>query len=224
MKSLLEQYKEVLNKEGFQTENSEFGQMLCTPSDNPSGKILLVGLNPSLGDAIEQDNIPFKSFSGSFWNPVLEVVGNFIDETAYLDLFPLRKTEQTVFEQLDKDFRARVLEVTQKEIERLEPKLIVHLNADSKYYWGPSGWMGYSFEKTSLPPINGKFLYKITGFNPACSQRINPKITESRLVGSYIFFYRMLTSRFEKKLNPEDRLNHADLETIWNWVKRQTRK
>lgn len=222
MKSLLQQFKEVLKDEAFQTENAEFGHMLCIPNNNPSGNILLVGLNPSRGKANEQDNIPFKSFTGRHWNPILDLVGSLVDETAYLDLFPLRMTEQSAFEQFDTDFRARVLEVTQKEIERLKPKLIIHLNAGSKYYWGPNGWMGYSFEKTSLPPIHGRFLYRIAGFNPACNHRINPQITVSNLVGSYIYFYRMLTSRFEKNLCVEDRLNHNDLETVWSWVKKHT--
>ena len=222
MSNLLDQYKAVLKR--FQNENAEFGQMLFTPSGNPTGGILLVGMNPSLGKGNEQDNLSFKSFSGGFWNPVLNLVGSLIDDTAYLDLFPLRKTVQLDFEKLGTDFKAQILEVTQEEIERIKPKLIVHLNAGSKYYWGPAGWMGYSYEETSFVPIHGKKLYKITGFNPNCTQRINPQITESNLVGSYIFFYRMLTSRTEKNLKAEDRFNHADFETIWSWVKSQPSK
>lgn len=222
MKTLLKQYKDVLDRKEFLAENAEYGHMLCIPSDNPQGKILFTGINPSLGKGGEQDNVPFKSFSGPFWDPVIDLAGDLINDTAYIDLFPLRRTKQDIFEQLGRDFKGRILEVTQNEIERLEPKLIVVLNARSKYYWGPEGWMGYSFEKTSLTPIHGRLLYKITGFNPNCKDRINPKLKESRLEGTYIYFYRMLTSRYEKKQSTAERLCHNDLETIWSWVKKHT--
>lgn len=222
MKTLLGQYKEVLERKEFQAENAEYGHMLCVPSDNPKGKILFTGINPSLGKGGEQDNVPFKLFSGNFWKPVIDLAGNLVNDIAYIDLFPLRKTKQDKFEQLGLDFKGRILEVTQKEIERLEPKLIVVLNASSKHYWGPEGWMGYSFEESSFEPVHGKLLYKITGFNPDCKNRINPGLTKSHLKGTYIYFYRMLSSRYEMNLSIADRLSHKDIENLWSWVKKHT--
>ena len=219
MEKLLKQYKEVLEREEFQAENAEYGHMLCVPSDNPKGKILFTGINPSLGKGGEQENVPFKLFSGKFWKPVIDLAGDLVNDTAYIDLFPLRKTKQVKFEQLGRDFRGRILEVTQMEIERLEPKLIVVLNASSKHYWGPEGWMGYSFEETSFEPIHGRLLYKITGFSPDCKDRINPELTESHLKGTYIFFYRMLSSRYEMDLNVADRLCYKDINILWSWVR-----
>lgn len=217
MNTLLEEYKKVLIK--FPIENTEYGNMLFIPSDNPLGKILVVGMNPSEGDKTEQDNIPFKSFKGKHWNPIINVIGDkLIDDSAYLDLFPLRKTDQLEFEKLGNNFRGRILEVTQREIERIQPKLIIHLNASSRYYWGPKGWMGYSLEETNFPLVCGKKLYKITGFNPACKDRINPEIMESKLVGSYIFFYRMLSSKYEAGLSEDIKLNTNDISTMWNYV------
>ena len=97
MNTLLEEYKKVLIK--FPIENTEYGNMLFMPSDNPLGKILIVGMNPSEGDKTEQYNIPFKSFKGKYWNPIINVIGDkLIDDSAYLDLFPLRKTDQLEFD------------------------------------------------------------------------------------------------------------------------------
>lgn len=216
MASLLDSYKSVLKD--FPEMDAEYGKMLFLAAGNPAGGILLCGLNPSLGNAIEQVDIPFKEFSGDFWNPVKALVRNHLDETAYIDLFPLRKTVQTQFETLPVDFRARILEKTQEEIERLSPRLIVHLNAGSSYYWGPRGWMGYAMEDAGVGRIKGARLLRIKGFNLDCRNRVNTSFRDTCLKGTHILFYRMLSSRYEKALPKELRLGSEDLDRIWEHI------
>lgn len=85
---------------------------------------------------------------------------------AYLDLFPIRERDQILFEQVFKNpkltkLRADLLSITQDAIEEMKPRLIVHANRQSMYYWGikkntPAGddandyehpWMGYKVKR-----------------------------------------------------------------------------
>lgn len=85
---------------------------------------------------------------------------------AYLDLFPIRESDQTLFEQVFKNpkltkLRADILSITQDAIEAMSPRLIVHANRKSMYYWGVKPaqeadvdandyehpWMGYKVKR-----------------------------------------------------------------------------
>ena len=85
---------------------------------------------------------------------------------AYLDLFPIRESDQRLFEQVFKNpkltkLRADILSITQDAIEAMAPRLIVHANRQSMYYWGVKPaqeadvdandyehpWMGYKVKR-----------------------------------------------------------------------------
>ena len=87
----------------------------------------------------------------------------------YLDLFPLKESHQLRFEKILRpynDLRMLLLKKTQEEIERIDPKLIVHANKGSLYYWGlnpttyqkdyENPWLNYDFNEIDLhdcPPL-----------------------------------------------------------------------
>ena len=81
----------------------------------------------------------------------------------YLDLFPLKESRQLRFEKILRpynDLRMLLLKKTQEEIERIDPKLIVHANKGSLYYWGlnpatyqkdyENPWLNYDFDEIDL--------------------------------------------------------------------------
>ena len=88
---------------------------------------------------------------------------------AYLDLFPIRESNQILFEQVFNNpkltkLRADLLSITQDAIEEMKPLLIVHANKESLYYWGikkntqagddandyEHPWMGYKVKRVTL--------------------------------------------------------------------------
>lgn len=82
----------------------------------------------------------------------------------FVDLFPIRCTDQKDFEHFDftdteKILKRNLLQVTQQEIEKLSPRLIVHANKRSGFYWGidrSKPWMGYEFGDINDSEIQNK--------------------------------------------------------------------
>ena len=143
-------------------------------------KLLLTGINPSYdGTLYGKDWIkttPFADLTrldkNGFWKKKEQQFGGLWndDTMSYLDLFPIRESDQRHFEQsFDnnehvRSIRGNILKVTQDAIEEMKPLLIVHANKDSLYYWGikkntPAGddandyehpWMGYKVKRVTL--------------------------------------------------------------------------
>ena len=172
----------------------------------------------------------------------------------YLDLFPIRETHQhNGFECAFKNeniLRRNLLEITQLEIEVMSPKLIVHANKDSIYYWGikknspieedandeTNPWMGYKVKRVTpelyidLPDCMSRDrlelfpVYEIIGLvdnKNRIGQTNFPKDTS--LKGSFLMEYVMegRNKKYNGKLYQE---NKGDWTSIWNWVKRKTAK
>lgn len=230
------------------------GIVVCD-NDNVSNKnFLLTGINPSFG---EHDPIfPFSvgchyTFkkattpeSGEkirgFWRNKKNQFGGLCNEIAYLDLFPLRETHQDEgFEKLFREnnvFRGKLLEVTQGYIQDLSPKLIVHANRSSMYYWGTNNdWMGYKLHKIEKR-IDGmpecitnerliKFpMYRIEGYSEHPG-RINIGKENNNLIGSYLIEYVMEYRKAEERelLYNEDKEDEKkkDWSDIFDWVMNQ---
>ena len=160
-------------------------------SDNQNIKddkvILLTGINPSYKENDKPESY-FFCFSSAkdegksrYWykkhkqfGATKESDGDLLtNHIAYLDLFPFRETKQPLFEKVFQefnDFRYDILSVTQKAIHELSPKLIIHANKSSLYYWGlnfdnlqddkTNPWLGYHFEKISFNAIPGMGAYE----------------------------------------------------------------
>jgi len=160
------------------------GFVTCNNDSIEKRPFLLTGINPSFRPHkgkweffLGGYDTPFtfrKAISDSnrqdYWGKKREQFGDDLCNTmAYLDLFPIRESEQRLFEQVFNNpkltkLRADLLSITQDAIEEMKPLLIVHANKDSLYYWGikkntPAGddandyehpWMGYKVKRVTL--------------------------------------------------------------------------
>ena len=145
----------------------------CCENKPKEGKLLLTGINPSYNNrTLDKPTTPFADLKGGFWEKKKKQFGELWndDTMSYLDLFPIRESDQRHFEQsFDnnehvRSIRGNILKVTQDAIEEMKPLLIVHANKDSLYYWGikkntPAGddandyehpWMGYKVKRVTL--------------------------------------------------------------------------
>ena len=147
------------------------GFVTCNNDSIEKRPFLLTGINPSFGggyaelftfrDAISNSN------RQDYWGKKRVQFGDDLCKTmAYLDLFPIRERDQRLFEQVFKNpkltkLRADILSITQDAIEAMAPRLIVHANRQSMYYWGVKPaqeadvdandyehpWMGYKVKR-----------------------------------------------------------------------------
>lgn len=160
------------------------GFVTCDNDSIEKRPFLLTGINPSFGPHKGEWKFfpgrydePF-TFRGAisdskpqdYWGKKREQFGDDLCNTmAYLDLFPIRESEQRLFEQVFNNpkltkLRADLLSITQDAIEAMAPRLIVHANKESLYCWGikkntPAGddandyehpWMGYKVKRVTL--------------------------------------------------------------------------
>ena len=212
-KTLLQEYKDAI-------KGKSCDYNFCIIS-NPNAKhngIMLVGMNPS-GDAGEE-LFDYSRCTGGFWNPKHEMMGKYDKYVAYVDLLPIRKTEQVTVGQIDNDYRARLLEVTQRHIEEMSPRLIIVVNKASMYYWGcndDATWMGYQLGEP-IKQIKGRWnLYRIQGLKTEKKDRINQeyfleRFNKTNLEGSYLLQYRQVTAWRHPK--PEFTITEKDIESL----------
>lgn len=216
----------------------------------PEKSFLLTGINPSFDvKANDRQNINFvfaeakdkgksrywrkkhKQFGGSGCDLVINHMG-------YIDLFPLKETSQSRFEKLllpYNDFRMQLLQMTKEEIERINPKLIVHANKGSLYYWGISSityskdytnpWLNYDFEEIKLSDCPPLVNYE---------KRLNsfPVPNEKRFVhlykisgngfnnGSHFFVAYAMEYYGMKKWQLVQLLTPEEMTELWEWCKK----
>ena len=226
---LVKQYKRALNSNKY--PHDHFPQLadffckrgICLCVGNPKHGILLTGINPSRNrNAEDGDSVyTFREATANrkkvYWRNLYNLLGEeLINQTAYIDLFPLRFTNQNGFEELiEKNihFRAELISITQREIETyIQSVLIIVANKQSSYYWGydkKSIWMGYDMVRMR----DDMDLFQITGFKKK-SDRLNPDLRTSSLCGSLILFYGLKDERHKDKL-----LSKEDVEKLYNLAK-----
>lgn len=238
--SLAEKYYEAVNNTSLGKEllkGTERG--LCICANNPSNGILITGINPSGKD--DSPNFAF-SFRDSIedalkdkkqrhWrDKAEEYTGNnpnVIDELkmAYLDLFPFHKGKQAEFmskiKGSENDFQRKVIEVTQSEIEDyIHPRLIIHANASTSYYWGldkKSVWMGYnlvSLDSSEIPDelesLVGR-LFRIRGFKTDADRINSEKYNKTNLEGSLFLRHGLYNRPNQKRF----RLNAEKVKALY---------
>ena len=228
------------------------GFVTCN-NDSLKGRrpILLTGINPSfpigadahpgkvepfiIADAVKNDK------ANGHWGKKRRQFGDLYKEMAYLDLFPIRETDQPIFEKAFRsmlELRSRLLSITQESIEDLAPRLIIHANRASLYYWGlvkENPWMGYEFEPVTadkygdLPECMSKYdrttrfpFYRITGFSKS-PLRINKENypEQTSLEGSFFMEYVM---EYRERDDIKTLYEPEEWEKIWSWVKSQPSK
>lgn len=208
--------------------------------------LLLSGINPSFN---EQENnrqdIMLKKFSeakdhgcSKYWSKKHDQFGGKGSELvqnnmAYLDLFPLKETDQNKFERILRkhtDLRMLLLLETQKEIERLNPKLIVHANKSSLYYWGlnpytykkddVNKWLNYNFEEMNLDdcPSLRSYLHRID-FVPKTKRFVHLyKISGNGFCdGSHYFLSYIMEYFGMKDWQKVQLLSPTEMTNLWEW-------
>lgn len=232
MEKLINAYNEAINvwensqKEKWSKENPHIndnlnkilirGFWIC--SGNPVDGILLSGVNPSNDGKEKAEPCPFKDCSGRYWNFWTSLFSQNKAKVGYIDLFPLRVTkQQREFEKyVPLELKAELLRVTQFELERLRPKLIIHANKTSSFYYGTdpeSPWMGYDLEKEAISEGIGLkgTLYRVNGLLED-KRRINyDKIHETKL--KYLFVCRM-----QSRLKSEERIHQEDIKQLFEYI------
>ena len=242
------------------------GFVVCDNSRDvpPEKKLLLTGINPSYdpydrsgnGWGLQKGIWPGETHSfkitgdlqGPYWKSKKHDFEKVWNDISYLDLFPIRETNQSLFEDAFKDLaeiRSNFLCITQDEIEEMQPKLIVHANKESLYYWGvkkntPNGedandevnpWMGYKVIRVTpnsyhLPDCmlqDNRWeifpLYEIVGFVENENRINSHKHKTTALKGSFLMEYVMdgRNPKYAGKLYKPD-----EWEKIWKWVKNPT--
>ncbi|CDN32355.1 hypothetical protein BN938_2283 [Mucinivorans hirudinis] len=209
-----EKIREVIDK--FKTQNQQETEIIQVLNrgvfyvkNNPEEEILVVGINPSYNTKEASSNEKICSSlkdtneSTPYWKRTKQMLGNFLPKAAYLDLFPLFFSKQEDFERLfqtNLPLMGQLLAITQEEIERLAPRLIIVQNKRAQCYWGRnknSVWMGYEFEKIDNLTIKDKELdvCRIVGLkNDPQDERVF-KLNSTNLVGTVIVFYGLYDDR-----------------------------
>ena len=205
--SLLKEYNEATA--GLK---GRFGYCVITNPEAKVGGVMLVGMNPS-GRGDEKKPMDYQMCKSlaeggwgdphNFWGPKHQMMGKYDRYGAYVDLLPIRMTPQNKVDELDPSFRARLLEVTQKHIEEMKPRLIILLNQSALYYWGSNEdatWMGYDLGDP-VKQIKGRWnLYQIRGLKTDKKDRINQDFfadngNSTKLEGSYLLHYCQVNRR-----------------------------
>lgn len=142
-------------------ENNYFKSCGISVCDNERDdyNLLITGCNPG----ISEETAGWGDFA--YTNPF---VGNPIayfaklckfvpelerEKIAYMDIFPFKeKNEATLLAKIvgQEAFMARILAITEAEIERINPSLLVIANKGTYPYWGAVSdciWMGYDFQQ-----------------------------------------------------------------------------
>ena len=186
--------------------------------DNPICGILLSGVNPSFNGEEKAMPIPFQKCSGRYWNPWKSNLASY--DAGYIDLFPLRVTKQKhEFEKyVPLELKAEILRVTQRELERLQPHLIIHANKSSAFYYGTNPdapWMGYDLERVELPGRLGEkgTLYRINGLLND-DRRINyGDDGKTKLEGTHLFVCSM-----QIRLKSEERIHPDEINQLYEYI------
>lgn len=212
---LKELYFKVIENEPENTYFRKCGFVACDNfKDKPDAKfkILITGMNPAkpispvdqsdekgLGEYVPTDSYhnPFRTeprmkYFKDFWDIIPE---NFRDKTAYFDIFPFYEYSQRTLEERIKkrtQTMARILEVTQNEIEKIKPKLIIIANYSSGAYWGIDKnccWMGYRFNRIMPEGLDEFEVFKVEKSMRSDEDRINKKLETTQLDGCLVVRY-----------------------------------
>lgn len=226
LEELWEKYKSEFSVE-MSDKAEELGEildrgMVWAENDAERTEILVTGINPSYPEESKKESFSFKYHEVQDTRYYAEIrkklLGDYLnDKAGYLDLFAVRETVQSRMSRFIKypvglSFVAEHLAITQKEIERLHPQLIIVKNKGSWMFWGLDAkqtadewtnvWMGYTFGQIpGYEDVAGRpwKVRRITGLLDT-PDRVGKEVRETYLVGTVVLFTSHL--RYLKK---EDR-------------------
>lgn len=218
-KALEELWEKYKNELGIETSDKtqRLGEvldrgMVWAENDSEKTEILVTGINPSFPVGSPKKSFRFryhdrKVQDARYYAEIKKkLLGDDLNAKAgYLDLFAVRETAQRRMSEFIKhpvglSFVAEHLAITQKEIERLHPRLIIVKNKGSWMFWGLDAgqtadkwanvWMGYTFEQ--IPGYEDAAgrpwkVRRITGLLDS-PDRVGKDIKETCLIGTVALF------------------------------------
>lgn len=250
-------YKNIVTKFLDKIEDEQFQDLVTRGlviSKNKAKQpiLLLSGINPSFNDKENDRQDVLFTFAeakdhgrSKYWGKKHNQFGGKYsklvqEDMAYLDLFPLKETKQLRFERVLRpynDFRMELLVETQKEIEKINPKLIVHANKTSLYYWGlnpitytkdsVNTWMNYDFEEINFrdcPPLI-KYSQRVDTFNVPKEKRFVHfyKISGNGFVdGNHYFLAYVMEYYGMKDWQKVQLLTPIEMTELWEWCKKNS--
>lgn len=204
--------------------------------------LILTGINPSYIDGTPAGTFMFSTAKdgkhSSFWKKKHRQFGGkksllVQEEMAYFDLFPLRESNQMHFEKVFRPFntfRFQLLEKTSDAIEGMRPKLIVHANRSSLYYWGLNPttysqdrlnpWLGYSFDavEDSCQVIK-RYHLRIADV-PEAKRFVHLFRISGRGFGDNVYFLTYIMEYYGMKdFQKEQLLYPEEMNDLWEWCK-----
>lgn len=196
-------WERYLQSKLFKSEelNSVLKRNFCFAEPEHSGKVMVVGFNPSYkqgNDEIITYALPTAVHP--YFTTVRKTISDHGDST-YLDLFFFKYTEQSTIQKLLNNegasglsFIAEQLKLSQRIIEDSNTDLIIVLNKGAWAYWGVDPkfvWMGYKFEQVKDLDLKEGMLMRVTGLQDS-PLRVSPEIVTTNLVGKLVYFSRHL--------------------------------
>lgn len=252
--TLFKSYKTIVNNWLEKIEDESFRDLvtrgLVLSTNHAQHPLLLLsGINPSFDEKKnDRQDILFEFANAEdrgrskYWSKKHNQFGGKESELvqenmAYLDLFPLKETNQLKFERVLQpynDFRMALLKETQKEIEKFNPKLIVHANKGSLYYWGlnpitytkdiVNTWLNYNFEEINFrecPPLV-KYSQRVDAFNVPKEKRFVHlyKISGNGFInGSHYFLAYVMEYYGMRDWQKVQLLTPNEMTELWKWCK-----
>lgn len=215
LEKLWEKYKNEFKAE-MSDRAEELGKildkgMVWFENDFEKTEILVTGINPSArqkDSEFEKKGFRYHEVQDDPYYTEIKkkLLGDALnDKTGYLDLFAVRETVQSRMSGFIKhpvglSFVAEHLAITQKEIERLHPQLIIVKNKGSWMFWGLDAgrtadkwtnvWMGYTFDRIpGYEDVAGRpwKVRRITGLLDT-PDRVGKDIEETCLIGTVVLF------------------------------------
>lgn len=215
LEELWEKYKNEFSAE-MSDQAKNLGEILdrgrvWAENDSEKTEILVTEINPSARQKdSEFENKSFRYHEVQHDPYYAEIKKKLLGDdlngkAGYLDLFAVRETVQKRMSRFIKhpiglSFVAEHLAITQKEIERLRPRLIIVKNKGSWMFWGLDAgqtagkwtnvWMGYTFDQISgYEDVAGRpwKVRRITGLLDT-PDRVGKEIRETCLVGTIVLF------------------------------------
>lgn len=197
---------------------------------NKKGGILFTGFTPSYDEnkPIKEEDLPanllLECSGETHWQAYVDIAATFPRFlVGYIDLFPLRETDQSKVEKhVPNELKANLLSQTMRKICEAEPKLIIHTYPSSDFYWGTNEktpWMGYKLIQIEDERLTnkGKLYYIVGRTGDPRSVALDDSDFEN-LVGCYLFITRFKRNwrRGETKEEFEPkRLNADDVHYLW---------
>ena len=241
----VEEYSELISGEAKVILSR--GLVVCNNDEVKSPRLVLSGINPSYNPKHpEVAPFNFATASGSYWRIKHKQFGGsgsllVQNHIAYLDLFPVRERYQNVFEKAFlsyNEFRFRMASQTADAIEQLQPRLIIHANKSSLYYWGlnPASfemdnvnpWLGYHFTPVENNcPILETYNIRVSNFRdenglaiPLEKRYVHLLHMSGRGLSKPVYFLTYIMEYYGMKEWQKVQLLSADEMTeLWEWCK-----